>query len=121
MSELVTLELPSTVIEQARVVAERTQRSVEEVLSQWLNRFVSEISIDSLSDEQVLALCDMQMDEDQQQELSELLDQQREDQLTPTGHERLNELMTIYRRGWVRKAEALKVAVERGLREPLHE
>lgn len=32
---------------------------------------------------------------------------------------RLDELMHLYRRGLVRKAQALKVAVERGLRPPL--
>lgn len=119
MSELVTLELPSVVIEQARVLASRSNRRIEEILSDWLDRFVADLPVGSLSDDDVLALCDMEMDEHQQDELSDLLDQQREGQLTAAGHERLDQLMTIYRRGLVRKAEALKIAVERGLRPPL--
>jgi hypothetical protein len=82
MSETITLELPTSVVEQARAVSERTQRRVEDVLSEWLDRFVSEMPIDSLTDEQVLALCDMQMSDAQQQELNDLLHQQREGQLT---------------------------------------
>lgn len=119
MSEVITLELPSSVVEQARVVATRTHQSIEDVLSDWLDRFVSDLPVDSLTDEQVLALCDMQMDENQQQELNDLLFQQREGQLTSHTREELERLMSIYRRGLVQKAEALKVAVERGLRSPL--
>jgi hypothetical protein len=119
MSEVVTLELPSAVVEQARVVAARTHQTLEDVLSDWLDRFVSDLPVDSLTDEQVLALCDMQMDDNQQQELNELLAQQREGQLTELAREQLERLMNIYRRGLVQKAEALKVAVARGLHRPL--
>jgi hypothetical protein len=34
--------------------------------------------------------------------------------------QRLDELMQVYRHGWVRKAQALQVAVQRGLRPPLN-
>jgi hypothetical protein len=119
MSELVTLELPEPLVESARAVALRTQRRVEDVLVEWLDRAAAEVPITLLPDEQVLALQDLAMDGGDQSELSELLARQREGQLTGDERTRLDSLLATYRRGMVRKAEALKVAVERGLRPPL--
>jgi DNA polymerase/3'-5' exonuclease PolX len=67
----------------------------------------------------VLALRDQQMSEDQQREMSDLLARQREGSLDGVERCRLDELMHIYRRGMVQKAQALKVAVDRGLQPPL--
>jgi len=103
MSEIVTLELPEKLARSARELAARTRPPVE-----------------SLPDDQVLALCDLQISGEQQEELSDLLARSREGQLNKAEHERLEELMLVYRRGLVRKAQALKVAVERGLRPPLN-
>ena len=55
-----------------------------------------------------------------EQELGDLLARNREGQLSDSERARLDELMQIYRRGLVRKAQALKVAVERDLRPPLN-
>jgi len=44
---------------------------------------------------------------------------QREDMLEQDDRDRLGALMNSYRRGMVRKAQALQIAVERGLRPPL--
>lgn len=78
-----------------------------------------EVPVEMLKDAQVLALSYSYMPLDQQEELSDLLADQREGVITSAGRERLEELMQISRRGLLRKAEALKVAVERGLRAPL--
>jgi hypothetical protein len=59
------------------------------------------------------------MDANQNEELSDLLIRNQEEQLIETERQRLDDLMRIYRVGLVRKAQALKVAVERGLRPPL--
>ncbi|MBC7880459.1 MAG: hypothetical protein H7Y37_03935 [Anaerolineae bacterium] len=80
---------------------------------------MSALSIESLSDQQVLDLADIQMSPDQQLALSKLLDDGREGLLNETTTLQLDQLMQIYRRGLVRKAQALKVAVSRGLRHPL--
>jgi ribosomal protein S9 len=48
-----------------------------------------------------------------------LLATQREGALTADERGQLDTLMEIYRRGMVRKAQALKVAVARGLQPPL--
>jgi hypothetical protein len=103
-------------VQRARAVAERTGRRIEDVLVSWIN---PDDSPEDLSDEEVLALCDAQMSEDEQQQLSELLHRQREGLLGPADRPRLAELMDNYRRGLVRKARALQVAVSRGLRPPL--
>ena len=79
----------------------------------------AEIPVEELPDEVVRQLADMKMPQDQQDELRDLLDDQREGALTEAGRLRLNELMEIYQDGMVRKAEAIKVAVERGLIPPL--
>jgi hypothetical protein len=59
------------------------------------------------------------MSDQQQATLSDLLDQSRENRLNETARARLEQLMQVYRRGLVRKAQAIKVAVDRGLMPPL--
>ena len=115
MSQIVTLDLPETVARRARAEAERTHRPLEDVLLGWIDTFAAEPPVESLSDEQVLTLCALDMEPGQQAELSKLLDLQREDGLSETTGPRLDELMKIYRRGLVRKARAIRVAVDRGL------
>ena len=119
MAEIVAIELPESVALSARVVAARTSRPIEEVLVSWLARAAAELPISALPDEQVLALRDLQMADEQQQELSALLAGQREQQLDAPERARLDWLLTSYRRGMVRKAQALQVAVDRGLQPPL--
>ena len=119
MGEIVTLELPDEVARSAREVADRTYRPLEDVLVDWIGRVAAERPVESLPDDQVLALCDIEMDVEQQEELGNLLARNREGLISNAERARLDELMMAYRRGLVRKARALKVAVERGLRPPL--
>ena len=119
MSEIVTLELPDTVIQSARAIASQTDRRVEDVLIAWIDQAAADVPVESLPDDQVLALRDTQMKDAEQAELSDLLAQQREGTLNDIGRERLSTVMSTYRQGMVRKARALKVAVERGLQPPL--
>ena len=79
---------------------------------------MQETDLTTLTDIQLLEVCNMQMPNDEQSELSALMTQNRDNQLTPNDLERLEELMQIYRRGLVRKAEAMKIAVQRGLKLP---
>ena len=73
----------------------------------------------ALSDEEVLALTDLQLTPEQQATLSNLLAQNREETLDIDGRRQLDELMRLYEHGLLRKAQALRVAVQRGLCEPL--
>lgn len=119
MREVVTLELAEHVVRSARAVAARTHRRVEDVLVDWIAQAAAEVPVESLSDEEILALCDMQMPTEDQEELSHLLARNREEQLDDTDRTQLDALMQTYRRALVRKAKAWNVAVDRGLRVAL--
>jgi hypothetical protein len=120
MAEIVTLQLPETLAQRAKEIAAFTHRRLEDVLVEWIDRAITELPLESLPDEQVLALCDMQMESEQQELFSDLLARNQEGQLNDTEVSQLDELMQVYRRGLVRKARALKVAVERGLKPALN-
>ena len=118
VSEVVILELPEPLVQSARAIAEHSSRRVEDVLVEWLDRAAADVPVDVLPDEQVLELRDLQMDDESQEELAALLARQREQRLPDAERVRLGELLATYRRGMVRKAQALKVAVDRGLQPP---
>lgn len=75
--------------------------------------------LETLTDEQVLALRDAMLPVDLQIELGDLLADQREGQLTPKTRARLDQLMTLYEQGLLAKADAFREAVARGLQPPL--
>lgn len=114
-----TIPVSEQAVRRATRLAARTQQRVEDVLTRWLDWAAAEIPIETLPDDEILALCDLEMDEDQQQELSRLLGENRERLLDAAEQVRLDELMQVYRRGLVRKAQAFQIAVQRGLRPPL--
>jgi hypothetical protein len=119
MSEIVTLEVPDNLAALARAVAAQTHRPLEDVLIAWLAKVADDVPVEDLPDTDVLALRDMQMSDEEQVELSTLLALQREGALSDNEADRLDALMRSYRQGMVRKAWALKVAVDRGLQPPL--
>jgi hypothetical protein len=118
MGVKVTLELPEDLAHQVRAVAERTRRSVDDVLLEWVRQAGAEPLLELLPDAELLAVCDGGMAAGEV-ELSDLLDQNREGVLDAAGKARLDELMRAYRAGLVRKSQAMKVAVRRGLRPGL--
>ncbi|MBS1807992.1 MAG: hypothetical protein JST84_07355 [Acidobacteria bacterium] len=119
MSELVTLNLPDQVVRVAATIANRKRQALEEVLVEMLTTTAAETPIESLPDDEVLALSEMMMPKEQSDRLSELLAQQRENQLDGEDRKQLSQLMWFYEKGLLRKSQALREAVERGLREPL--
>ncbi len=121
MSLSVTLELPDVLARNAHQVAKQTEQRLEDVLLEWLKRGANDTPVELLSDEQLLATAALQLPLELQHELSDLLALNRESQLGPQQRIRLDELMQFYRRGLVRKAQAIKAAVARGLRPPLDE
>ena len=66
-----------------------------------------------------MALTELHLPPEQQDALSTLLERNQENTLDDDQRRRLDELMRVYERGLLRKAPALRVAVQRGLREPL--
>lgn len=119
MSTLLTVELPDELARRARAVAAATHKRFEDVVLEWIGRAVAEQAIEAMPDEEILALCDSELDPARQNELSEDLALLREGTLDENRRARLDELMSAYRQGLVLKARAWKEAVARGLRPPI--
>ncbi len=111
----VTLELNNKIIARANQIARDSQRSLEDVIEDWLDDYIAELPVEHLSDDEVIRLCDFQMNLLEQQELTNLLYKHREQLLTRNESERLDNLLQVHRRGLIRKARALQVAAVRGL------
>ncbi len=119
MSAEITIQISERVVNQATQVAAQSQRRIEDVLAGWLEQAITDLPVDALPDEEVLALTELQLTSNQQRTLSDLLTRNRENTLQPKERRQLDELMHTYEHGLLRKAQALRTAVQRGLREPL--
>ena len=132
MTTQIILNLPDEVYKRAEHFAQLTNRAVGDILTQAIALSLSPISpqstpidsketpsIASLSDEEVIALTELQMQLEQDQRLSELLYNQQAGTLADTEHSELLALMQVYQEKLLLKAQALREAVQRGLREPL--
>jgi len=119
MSQQVTIQVSEHVIRQAAQAAAETHRSVEDVLAAWLESVTTERPVEELSNDEVLALAELRLTDEQDASLSELLERNREGALDSDGQRELDEMMRLYEQGLLRKSQALRVAVQRGLREPL--
>lgn len=119
MSQQITLEVSEQVVRQATQVAAQTERSVEEVLASWLESAVTELPVEELRDEEILALTELQLTGEQQASLDKLLSQNQEGTLDVEEQKQLDELMRLYEHGLLRKSQALRIAVKRELIAPL--
>jgi hypothetical protein len=121
VSQTLTVELPDELARRARSLAAAGNRRLEDAVIDWISQAVAEPEIEALPDDELLARCDADLARALQDELSGLLSDAREDTLAASGRVRLDELMTVYRRGMVEKARALRAAVARGLCKSLNE
>lgn len=119
MSQQITIQVSEQVLRHAAQVAARTRRSVEDVLTTWLEAVMTESPVEELPDEEVLTLAELSLADEEETALSELLERNREGELDADGQRRLDEMMRLYEHGLLRKSQALRVAVQRGLRRPL--
>lgn len=127
MSTQITITLPDEVYQRAERFARLANRDVAGILADTIQLSIPSIRADvldlepisNLSDEQLLALTELQMEPDQDTRLSELLDRQQAGLLAEDERLELQALMQIYQEGLLRKATALSEAVKRGLMEPL--
>ena len=115
MNQEVTLKISDRIIQQATIAASRKKNRVEEVLSDWLESVFEEKFTDKMSDKEILALTKIQISPDEQERLSELLFKNRETGLNKNEQRELDLMIEISERNMLRKSEALRVAVERGL------
>lgn len=119
MNQQITLTVSDNVWLYAKAVATQNKQRIEEVLSDWLERVSSEIDVEKLSDAEVIALAELKMPTKQQKVLHKLLEKNGEGELTDVETKQLDAMMEIYEQATLRKSEALRVAVERGLMKPL--
>jgi hypothetical protein len=129
MTTRITLDVPDEVYRRAQDLALVAGREIGEVLSQALSLSLAPValtpepadltSMGQLGDDQVLALCELQLPAGQDQRLSELLDRQQAGLLSEVERPELTTLMQTYQLRLLRKAQALREAVQRGLLPPL--
>jgi hypothetical protein len=127
MSTQVMVTLPDEVYRRAVTLARLSGRRMSDVLADTIALSLPLLSpqadaaqpLSTLSDDQVLALADAQMEPAQDRQFSRLLDRQQAGTLTEAERSELLVLMQIYQETLLRKAQALHEAIRRGLREPL--
>ena len=119
MNQQITLTVSDNVWFYAKAVASQNKQRIEEVLSGWLEKVSSEIDVESLSDSEVIALAELKMAPKQQKILHNLLEKNGEGELTSVEKKQLDAMMEVYEDALLRKAQALRVGVQRGLIPPL--
>lgn len=123
----ITLNIREETYHYAEWLARVTGRSASDILATLLDntlpssdRSVQMLKpVEELSDREVLALSEFQMSPRDDRQLSELLQAQQARELTETEKQELARLMQVYQQGLLRKAQALREAVKRGLCAPL--
>ena len=127
MTTQVTLNIPDDVYQRAERFARLANRDIATVLADTIAQSIPFLSahintlptVTELTHQQLLALTELQLEPEQDAQLSHLLDQQQAGILTTEAHLELEALMQIYQEGLLRKATALAEAVKRGLIAPL--
>ncbi|MDP5338575.1 MAG: hypothetical protein NWQ28_08380 [Nodularia sp. (in: cyanobacteria)] len=127
MSTKITITLPDEIYQRAERFAHLANRDVASILSDTIKLSIPPVStsvnsfesVSTLTDEQVLALTELQMEPEQDTRLSELLDCQQAGTINEDERLELQTLMQVYQEGLLRKATALSEAVRRNLIEPL--
>ncbi len=123
----VTVSLPDEIYKHAARLSDATRLQIADILTDALSftlptldgATLREDAVSKLDDDEVMSLAESQMPPAQDQRLSDLLYQQREELLSAEEAAELLSLMSLYYSGWRRKTEALVEAVKRGLRPPL--
>jgi hypothetical protein len=127
MATRVVVTLQDDVYRRVERLAQLTCRDVADLLADTITLSLPALDVSTepvpavtaLSDEEVLALTALQLPPAQDRRLSTLLQQQQAQELPPPERAELFALMQLYEEGLLRKAQALREAVRRGLRAPL--
>ena len=127
MNGQVTLTLPAEVLERAELLAQRTGRAVNDLLAETIELSLRPLGTtlagngapEDWPDEGVLAAAALEMQPADDLRLSSLLARQQAGNLTDSERPELMGLMQVYQERLLVKAQALREAVRRGLREPL--
>ena len=126
MATRVVVTLQDGVYRRVERLAQLTSRDVADLLAETITLVLPPLDVSaepvpavtSLSDEAVVELTQLQMLPEQDRRLSTLLQKQQERTLSAPEQAELVTLMQVYQEGLLRKAQALREAVQRGLRAP---
>ena len=127
MATRVVVTLQDDVYRRVERLAQLTNRDVADLLADTITISLAPLDVSSgsiravasLTDEEVQELAELQMFPAQDRRLSALLQKQQAQDLSVHERAELFTLMQVYQEGLVRKAQALREAVRRGLRPPL--
>lgn len=127
MATEITLSLPDNIYNYAARLAQLTNQDVSGVLTETIESVLLPLGADALaltpveqlSDKAVLDASELRMNAAQGKRLGALLERQQAGELDETERSELSALMQIYHENLLRKAQTLREAVRRGLREPL--
>lgn len=128
MTDQITVTLPTEVLQRAENLARCTGRSVDQLLAETIELSLRPLgtslaSVDNVAewpDERVMAAADATgLADAEDRRLSELLIRQQAGTLTDVEYPELMALMEVYQTQLLRKAQALREAVRRGLQPPI--
>jgi hypothetical protein len=127
MATRVLVTLQDDVYRRVEQLAQLTNRDVADLLADTITISLPPLdvptgpvpAVTSLTDEEVLARAELQMLPAQDRRLSALLQKHQAEELSVPEQTELLALMQVYQEGLLRKAQALREAVRRGLRTPL--
>lgn len=127
MATRVVVTLQDDVYRRVERLAQLTNRDVADLIADTITISLPPLDVStgsvhavtSLTDEEVLVLAEVQMPPAQDRRLSALLQKQQAQDLSVPERTELLALMQVYQEGLLRKAQALREAVRRGLRTPL--
>jgi hypothetical protein len=118
----VTLNLSENVYRRAERLAELTGRDVKDITANQLDVSLPPLGsemdhrpVETLSDNDILALSESMMDENLNSRMSLLLQKQQAGEINDAERAELKMLMEIFEIGQLRKAHALVESVKRGL------
>lgn len=117
----VSVNLPQQLYRNVSALAKAQKKSVPEIIKNAVQQVVTEEAeiatrpLTGCSDAEVLALARMKMSAAEDQQMTELMDRQREDLITPLERNELDVLFRVYQVGNLRKAQGIAEAVRRGL------
>lgn len=125
----ILLELPDSLMDQASLLCREKGQDLADLLAERLIQLwalrdllpepLSEVSLQQLTDEEVLELADLKMEASQNHRLGELQAQGKAQTLNQLEEIELSVLLQIYQLGQLRKSEGLSEVVRRGLKQPL--
>ncbi len=122
-----TIDLSKNAYQYVSSIAQITERTISEVIEETFeSRFEYEVetlrkSVEISSDQEVLALANLQMPKTQSRELSKLLGKNGESKLSEKERESMAILMQVNRLNDLRKAIGIVEALKRGLIKTVEE